>query len=60
MIAGHALIAWPAIYGETGVMTFVVSHHGTVNEKDLGPGTAKAAKEIKVFNPDKTWGPVEE
>jgi hypothetical protein len=60
MIAGHALIAWPAIYGETGIMTFVVSHHGTVYEKDLGPGTAKAAKEIKVFNPDKTWEPLEE
>jgi hypothetical protein len=60
MIAGHALIAWPAIYGETGVMTFVVSHHGTVYEKDLGPETAKAAKEINVFNPDKTWEPVEE
>lgn len=60
MIAGHALIAWPAIYGETGIMTFVVSHHGTVYEKDLGPSTAKLAKEISVFNPDKTWVPVEE
>lgn len=60
MIAGHALIAWPAIYGETGVMTFVVSHHGTVYEKDLGPGTGKAVKEIRSFNPDRTWEPVED
>jgi hypothetical protein len=60
MIAGNALIAWPAIYGETGVMTFVVSHHGTVYEKDLGPETSRLAKEINVFNPDKTWKAVEE
>jgi hypothetical protein len=60
MIAGHALIAWPAIYGETGVKTFVVSHHGTVYEKDLGPGTDKAVKEIRSFNPDQTWEPVED
>ncbi len=60
MIAGHALIAWPAIYGETGVMTFVVSHHGTVYEKDLGPETAKLVKQINSFNPDKTWEAVEE
>jgi hypothetical protein len=60
MIAGHALIAWPTIYGETGVMTFVVSHHGTVYEKDLGPASDKTAKEIKSFNPAKTWEPVED
>ncbi|UXN67202.1 DUF2950 domain-containing protein (plasmid) [Phyllobacterium sp. A18/5-2] len=60
MIAGHGLIAWPAIYGETGVMTFVVSHHGAVYEKDLGPGTSKLVKDINVFNPDKTWKAVEE
>lgn len=60
MIAGHAMIAWPAIYGETGVKTFVVSHHGSVFEKDLGPGTAKAVKEIRSFNPDKSWEPADE
>ena len=60
MIAGHALIAWPAIYGETGIMTFVVSHQGTIYEKDFGPATDKAVKEIRSFNPDKTWEPVEE
>ncbi|SDP88247.1 Protein of unknown function [Phyllobacterium sp. YR620] len=60
MIAGHALIAWPAIYGETGVMTFAVSQHGIVYQKDLGPGTAKLVKEINSFNPDKTWEAVPE
>jgi DUF2950 family protein len=60
MIAGHALIAWPAIYGETGIMTFAVSHQGTIYEKDFGPATDKAVKEIRSFNPDKTWEPVED
>ena len=60
MIAGFALIAWPAIYGETGVKTFVVSHHGTIYEKDLGAATDKLAKEIRSFNPDKTWESVED
>ncbi|SDP05258.1 Protein of unknown function [Phyllobacterium sp. YR620] len=60
MIAGYALIAWPAVYDETGVKTFVVSHHGTVYEKDLGPATDKRAKEIRSFNPDKSWEPVED
>ncbi|ATU90433.1 DUF2950 family protein [Phyllobacterium zundukense] len=60
MIAGHALIAWPAIYGETGIKTFVVSHHGTVYEKDLGPGTDKTVKQIRSFNPDQSWEPVED
>ncbi|WP_163413806.1 DUF2950 family protein, partial [Escherichia coli] len=47
-------------YGETGIMTFVVSHHGTVYQKDLGPDTAKIVKTITSFNPDKTWEPVED
>jgi hypothetical protein len=60
MIAGHALIAWPAIYGETGIKTFVVSHHGTIYEKDLGPATDKMVKEIRSFNPDQTWDSVDD
>ena len=60
MIAGHALIAWPAIYGETGIKTFVVSHHGTMYEKDLGPATDKTVKEIRSFNPDQTWDSVDD
>jgi hypothetical protein len=60
MIAGHALVARPAIYGQTGIMTFMVSHHGIVYEKDLGPETAEIADKIKSFNPDKTWSIVQD
>lgn len=55
MIAGFALVAWPADYGASGVMTFVVSHQGKVFEKDLGKDTAKLAREINEYNPDKSW-----
>lgn len=58
MIAGYALIAWPARYGETGIKTFLVSHHGTVYQKDLGPETAKRAEQITRFNPDESWDEV--
>ncbi|QIG51083.1 DUF2950 domain-containing protein [Nordella sp. HKS 07] len=60
MIAGYALIAWPARYGETGIKTFVVNHQGTIYEKDLGPETAKLAEQITRFNPDKTWDEVDD
>jgi hypothetical protein len=55
MIGGFALIAWPASYGNSGVMTFIVNHEGVVYEKDLGPNTAAAVRKITKFNPDKTW-----
>ena len=55
MMGGHALIAWPATYGNSGVMTFLVNHDGVVYEKDLGPDTAAVAAKITKFNPDKTW-----
>lgn len=55
MIAGFALVAWPADYGASGVMTLVVSHQGKVLEKDLGKDTAKLAREISEYNPDKSW-----
>jgi hypothetical protein len=55
MIGGFALIAWPATYGNSGVMTFIVNHDGAVYEKDLGPDTATAAQRITKYNPDKTW-----
>jgi len=55
MIGGFALIAWPASYGNSGVMTFIVNHEGVVYEKDLGLGTATAVGKITRFNPDKTW-----
>ncbi len=49
------MIAWPAKYDYTGVMTFIVNQDGVVYEKDLGPNTAAAAAAIKSFNPDSTW-----
>jgi hypothetical protein len=55
MIGGFALIAWPATYENSGVMTFIVNHDGVVYEKDLGPGTATAVQKITKFNPDKSW-----
>ena len=55
MIAGFALLAWPADYGSSGVKTFVVNHYGDVYEKDLGENTAATAKAMTEYNPDKTW-----
>lgn len=55
MIAGFALVAFPAEYGNTGIMTFVVSHHGKVYQKDLGPRTAEIGKAMQEYNPDRTW-----
>jgi hypothetical protein len=55
MIGGHALVAWPATYGNSGVVTFMVNHDGAVFEKDLGPDTAAAVQKITKFNPDKSW-----
>ena len=59
MIGGFALVAWPAEYGASGVKTFIVNHKGIVYEKDLGPSTATLARQITVFNPDKTWHAVD-
>jgi len=58
MIGGFALVAWPAAYGNTGVMTFLINQDGVVYQKDLGKGTAAAAAKISVFDPDKTWKPL--
>jgi hypothetical protein len=55
MIAGFGLLAWPAEYGETGVMTFQVSHQGEVLEADLGPETAEVVAAIDAYDPDSTW-----
>jgi hypothetical protein len=53
--AGFALVAWPATYDGTGVMTFVVNQDGVVREKDLGPDTAQVAGTMTAYNPDDTW-----
>jgi hypothetical protein len=55
MIGGFALVAYPADYGNSGVVTFIVNHAGVVYEKDLGEDTDALAKGITAFNPDKTW-----
>ena len=55
MIGGFALVAYPAEYGASGVMTFIVSHDGVVYQKDLGPDTAAAARALTRFDPDPTW-----
>jgi hypothetical protein len=55
MIGGFALIAWPAEYGNSGVMTFLVNHAGTVYQRDLGKRTDFVAKRLMLFDPDQTW-----
>jgi len=57
MIGGFGLVAYPASYGSSGVMTFIINHDGTVYEKDLGEKTEELAAKMTTFNPDKTWKP---
>jgi hypothetical protein len=55
MIGGFALVAYPAKYGSSGIMTFIVNHDGVVYQKDLGIKTRQTAQAMKLFNPDSTW-----
>jgi hypothetical protein len=55
MIGGFALVAWPAEYGDTGVMTFIVNQQGVVWQKDLGAKTGKVAAQMKAYDPDASW-----
>jgi hypothetical protein len=55
MIAGFALVAWPAEWGNTGVMTLVVNQRGKVYQKNLGPKTSSIAQAMTTYNPDGTW-----
>lgn len=55
MSGGFALIAWPAVYDSTGVMTFIVNQDGVVHEKDLGQKTDALARGIHAYDPDATW-----
>ena len=59
MIGGFALIAYPAEYGNSGVMTFMVNHAGTVYQKDLGDRTLRIVGRIILFDPDQTWKKVD-
>lgn len=55
MIGGFAAVAYPAEYGNSGIMTFIINHEGDIYEKDLGEGTARIAPQMTTFNPDHTW-----
>jgi len=55
MIGGFALVAWPAEYGESGIMTFIVNQQGRVYQRDLGPKTEKLAAAMKVYDPEPGW-----
>jgi Protein of unknown function (DUF2950) len=60
MIGGFAVVAYPAQYGNSGVMTFIVNHDGRVFQKNLGPNTASIVRSMKEYNPDSTWSEVKE
>jgi len=59
LTGGFAILAYPAEYRNSGVMTFVVNQDGKIYQKNLGPGTEKIASGITTYNPDKTWGLVD-
>lgn len=59
MIAGFALVAFPAVYGSSGIMTFVVNHSGKIYQKNLGPKTAELASAMKTYDPDASWEAVD-
>jgi hypothetical protein len=59
MIGGFALVAYPAEYRNSGVMTFIVNHDGVEFQKDFGPKTAELAEAIAAYNPDKSWTKVD-
>jgi Protein of unknown function (DUF2950) len=59
MSGGFALVAWPAQYDATGVMTFIVNQDGIVRERDLGAQTDAIARKMTVYDPDASWRPVQ-
>ncbi len=58
MVGGFALVAWPAAYDSSGVMTFIVGPDGVVHEKDLGTDTDATSRAMRVFDPDGSWAVV--
>lgn len=60
MVLGFALVAYPAKYGVSGIMTFIVSQEGVIYEKDLGETTAATVAAMTIFDPDNTWRKYEE
>ena len=59
LFGGFGVIAWPAKYANSGVMTFIVNYDGVVYQRDLGDDTAARADKIKSYNPDKSWKPAQ-
>jgi len=59
MVAGHALVAYPAAYGDSGIMSFMVAEPGIVYQADLGEDTLEKAAKIETFDPTGEWSPVE-
>ena len=59
MIGGFAVLAYPAEYGNSGIMTLIVNHDGKVYQKDLGEKTDELAPKITLYDPDETWTPVQ-
>jgi len=55
MTRGFALVAWPAEYGKSGIMTFTISQDGVIFQRDLGKDTDRAARAMKAFDPDSAW-----
>ena len=60
MTGGFAVVAYPAQYGDSGIMTFTINQAGVVYEKDLGKTTSEVAEAMTEFNPDKSWKPVQQ
>jgi len=60
MVFGFALVAYPAKYGVSGIMTFIINQEGVIYEKDLGEDTVTSAAAITTFDPDDTWHRYEE
>ena len=60
MVAGFALVAWPAEWGNSGVMSFIVNQDGKVYEANLGPKTGAVAVKMTAYDPDSNWKPVAE
>jgi hypothetical protein len=60
MIGGFALVAWPAEWGNTGVMTFIINQQGKVYQKNLGLKSAKLAEALSTYDPDSSWTLTEE
>ena len=59
MLGGFAFVAYPAKYGDSGVMTFMINKDRVLLQKDLGPNTAEVAAAMTEFDPDASWSPVE-